>query len=432
MAISPDRLEISRLVHRFGFGPKPGEYAALVASGLAVARNTILNPPAVDLGLQSVIDPAPTDLGPFPTPNTPTAVTFAQNMRAQNADLVAWWLDRMVLANNGLTERMTWFWHGHWATAIGKVEYALPMKIQNETLRKYALGNFNQMASAMLQDAALQYWLDGNQNQKGAPNENLARELMELFTLGVGNYSEDDVKALARALTGFSVNRSSAVTTFNPAKHDASILSILGKSAIFDPPAAVNLLTSQDACTNFIANRLWFRFISTTTSIPDSAITSAFANRDLAATVKALATHSAMKNPINSQVKSPVEWFVSVAKALKITPSKLQNRAQVPNYLDKLAQVPFAPPNVGGWPYDEAWLNAASAQYRLAFADFLIKQGDLSPITNQTGDPFQQLADWLGIAEWSSRTKQVLRTVSGDPVRTTLIAICSPEYVVNG
>jgi uncharacterized protein (DUF1800 family) len=134
-----------------------------------------------------------------------------------------------------------------------------------------------------------------------------------------------------------------------------------------------------------------------------------------------------------SQVKSPVEWFVAVCRALKITPSTAQNRAQIINYLDKLGQVPFNPPNVGGWPYDEAWLNIASTQYRIGFTSFLLDQGDLSPIKGLTGLAMENaLADWLGIAEFSTRTKAVLRAPGLTSAQIVIAALCSPEYVVNG
>jgi uncharacterized protein (DUF1800 family) len=134
-----------------------------------------------------------------------------------------------------------------------------------------------------------------------------------------------------------------------------------------------------------------------------------------------------------SQVKSPVDWFVSVCRALKITPSMVKNPIQVLNYLDKLGQVPFNPPNVGGWPYDEAWLNIASTQYRIAFLGFLIPQGDLSPIAGLTGLQLEQaLADWLGIAEFTTRTKAVIRGTGLTSAQIMTIALCSPEYVVNG
>ena len=427
-----ERLEISRLIHRFGMGPKPGEFAQLVQSGVSNARTNILTPSATDAGLAKVAEPDLRDLGPRPQPNTPQVIPFANSMRKQNSDLLLWWLDRMVLADNALTERMTWFWHGHWATSIGKVEYALPMKIQNATLRNFALGNFADMSRAMVQDGALQYWLDGNQNQKGAPNENLARELMELFTLGVNHYTEDDIKNLAKALTGYSVTRSSGKITFDTKKHDATPISFLGKTASFDAISASDYLVSRDDCAAYITSRLWFRFISSLLPNSDQNIISAFAGRDILKAVTALASHPAMSDPVNSQVKSPIDWFVSVCRALQIVPSQVKVYGQIANYLDKLGQVPFIPPNVGGWPYDEAWLNVSSAQYRLAFAGYLVSIGNLSPLKNSTVEPAQFLADWLGVARWSSRTKTAFASAQADPARLTLLAISAPEYLVNG
>ncbi|NDE36287.1 MAG: DUF1800 family protein [Actinobacteria bacterium] len=110
-------------------------------------------------------------------------VAYATEKRAQLTSLTLWWLDRMVLSEHSLRERMTWFWHGHWATSYQKVDDALPMYLQNQTLRRNALGNFAQMSREMVNDAALIFWLDGQTNTIKAPNENLSRELMELFTL---------------------------------------------------------------------------------------------------------------------------------------------------------------------------------------------------------------------------------------------------------
>jgi uncharacterized protein (DUF1800 family) len=131
-------------------------------------------------------------------------------------------------------------------------------------------------------------------------------------------------------------------------------------------------------------------------------------------------------------VKSPVEWFISSCRALSITPSQLTNPNNLISYLNKLSQVPFSPPNVGGWPTDEAWLSSASAQFRFAFAQWFIKQGDISPISNLArGQRVDAIADWLGIAELSDRTKMALQGAEADPKRLILLALCSPEYIVS-
>ena len=432
MANTQDRLAISRLINRFGFGPKPGEYAALLAMGLTSAQSKLLTPPATDAGLTQVVEPDFPDRGPFPTPGTPERNTFAAAMQSDRLNLELWWLDRMVLADHALAERLTWFWHGHWATSLGKVEYARPMKMQNDTLRANALGNFNQMAQAMVIDPALMYWLDAGANVKQSPNENLARELMELFVLGVGRYTEDDVRGVARALTGYNVNRSASTFTFNSNKHDATSFSILGTTGTWDAASIIKFLVARSDNQKFITDRLWFRMMSTALPAP-SDISTAFANREILPVVQKMATYVTSADPLMSQVKSPVEWAVAACRALKVTPSKVQNRAQIINYLDKLGQYPFNPPNVGGWPFDEAWLNIASTQYRISFAGNLIAQGDLSPIAGLSGLTMENaLADWLGIPEFTLRTKAVIRSSGLTSAQIVSLALCSPEYVVNG
>ena len=432
MSSTQDRLTISRLISRFGFGPKPDEFASLLALGVDGARLKIMTVPALDSGLGQLSDPVMTDLGPFPKPNTPEVIPFSTARKKQLLDLTMWWLDRMVLADNALTERMTWFWHGHWATSSGKVEYALPMKLQNDLLRKYALGNFNEMARQMMTDAALLYWLDANQNTNKGPNENLARELMELFTLGVDRYSEDDIKNVARGLTGYQVERSSGVVTFNPKLHDSSSITFLNNTGTYSAQEIVDLLTHRGDSQKFITDRIWFRFISTVNPKPDS-LQNSFTNGDIFLFMKNLAAHPSISDPSNTQVKSPVEWFVGVCRALRLQPSKLNLYAQVPSYLDKLGQVPFVPPNVGGWPYDEAWLNLSSAQFRITFANYLIQQADLNFLKNVSGpQAVQDVMDLLGVAAFSQRTRAALRDVAADPKSLMMLAVCSPEYLVNG
>lgn len=432
IAVNPDRLALSRLVHRFGFGPKPGEFKSLLNMGLTRAQTTLLNPSSDDLGLSRVANIDFSDRGNFPPANTPARTDFTNNMKADRLALELWWLDRMALADHCLIERLTWFWHGHWATSLGKVEYARPMKAQNETLRKFAIGNFRDQAQSMVIDPALMYWLDAGSNVKTAPNENLSRELMELFTVGVGRYKETDVKAVARALTGYTVTRSSGIATFNPKKHDETSFTIFDTTSTWDASRIINLLVARDDNRSFITDRLWFRFMSTTLAKP-TEIESAFTSREILPAVKKMATYLTTADIGMGQVKSPVEWFVSLCRALKITPSAVKNSKQVINYLEKLGQVPFNPPNVGGWPYDEAWLNVASTQYRIAFLGILIDQADLSPMAGLSGAQMEvALAEWLGISEFSARTKAVFNDPGLTTAQIVTVALSSPEYLVNG
>jgi uncharacterized protein (DUF1800 family) len=427
------RLETARLFHRFGFGPRPGEFASALNVGIAATRVKIFKNPDVDLGLSKVSLLDVTDLGARPSQLDPRLATYKDEIRRQNSDLTTWWLDRMVLADFSLQEKATWFWHGHWATSIKKLNFALPMYKQHQTLQKHALGNFDEMVQAMLDDGALQFWLDGQENTAKSPNENLARELMELFTLGVGRYSETDVKELSRALTGIQVARTNGEVSFKKNRFDNGVKTILGSSQNFDRYSVGKFLVSQPNSQRFIAERVWFRYMSSQFPLPkNSEIERAFEGREIRELLLALASSDAMRDTRNEIVKSPVEWFVAVCRALSITPSKLTKNSALLNYLSKLAQVPFDPPNVGGWPTDDAWLSSASAQFRASFASWLIKQGDISPIANLApAERIQKTADLLGVVEWSSRTKSALEGNVKDPYRLILLAICSPEYLVS-
>ena len=431
--MNQQRLETSRLLQRFGFGPRPGEYAQALKSGVTATRTKVLTVPAVDAGAAQVVEPDITDLGKRPAANSKEIVPFSIALRYQTQQMTLWWLDRMALSDHGLTERMTWFWHGHWATSIQKLNYAMPLYIQNKTLRANCLGNFKEMSRAMINDAALQFWLDGQESTAKSPNENLGRELMELFVLGVDRYTEDDVKAAARALTGYQVEKSSGVVTFNAKRHDANPITILGTTQPFAGESLSDFLVARQDNATFIAERLWYRFISSTEAMPANfAAMKAFAGRDISAAVKAMASDPAIKDSKNDLVKAPVEWFIAACRALELTPSNLKTSGQLFNYLDKLGQVPFNPPSVGGWPAGEAWLSSATAQYRIAFAAWLIKQSELRGLKEiPVSSRVLKSADWLGVAEWSPRTQLALRGSLADPAQFALLALCSPEFIVS-
>jgi uncharacterized protein (DUF1800 family) len=285
----------------------------------------------------------------------------------------------------------------------------------------------------MFSDGAIQVWLDGGENTVKAPNENFSREMMELFLLGVNRYSETDVKELARAFTGYQVTRSSGAVVYNEKRRDTKSVTVLGKSAVMAPEDAIAHLVSQPNCAQFIAERIWYRFISSQEPLPaNHQMIGAFAGREIAPLLSTLINSADLANPQYEIVKSPVEWFVGVCRALSLTPSKLDSFTKLHGYLEKLSQVPFSPPNVGGWPTDEAWLSSASAQFRIAFATWLVNQADLSAIEAQVPEKrAAYLADLLAVVEWSPRTSGALREVRNMVPRLVILAICSPEYVVS-
>jgi uncharacterized protein (DUF1800 family) len=423
------RLATSRLVHRFAFGPKPGQYADLLRRGIGATQATVLEHGIADPGVESLTAPTLPNLGPSPPAGTAANVAYWKVINDQQLELVSWWLDRMYLSDYPLTERMTWFWHGHWATAISKVVYPIPMQRQNNTLRRFALANFEDMAKAMVVDGALNYWLDNEENYVTSPNENLARELMELMTLGVNNFTQDDVTAAARALTGYSTNYFTGAVTFDSEQHYAKPVTILGKTADLNAESLAALLVSRPENAKFIADRMWFRFVSGTTK-PPASLAASFSGRDSSSLVNALVHSSAWNDPANPLVKAPVEWFVGACRALRVQPSRMSaNDTQWS--LSQMGQIPFNPPNVGGWPYGQAWLSGVAFQYRFELAQSIVTVGDLSPLSVPKSKMVQACADWLGVPEWSRRTGSALAAATGTPSELAVAALLSPEYVVS-
>ena len=439
-----DRLAIARLAHRVGFGPKPGQFGKMLKQGFKVSAQQLLQAGLPDYGdVKTAIGIA--DLGAQPKQNSEAFPPYKAAKQAQLRNMSLWWLDQMVVQEHPFVERMTWFWHGHWATSYSKVYEPLLMFDQIARLRKHAIGDFSQMCEEMILDGALIYWLDGQLNTASSPNENLSRELLELFTLGVNRYSENDVKEAAKALSGIRVVKNSGLVTKEPRRSYFGTSTILGTTGNFESATLARYLSMTAACQSFIPERLTYRFISPASSMMSIPIKpavrtkssaymmrEAFGTRQILPTMKALVFSESFKDPINSQVKSPVEWVVSVFRALRITPSTCSQPDELLKLLDTLGQRPFFPPSVGGWPADEAWLSVASSQNFIQAAQVFVSEGDLSPLIKVAKqDRVDALADWLGVAEWSDRTRAAFDGALRDPARLTALAICSPEYLVS-
>ena len=441
---SAERMAIARLVHRIGFGPKPGQFGKMLKQGFKVSAKQLLSSGLPDYGdVKTAIGIA--DLGTQPKPNSELLAPYNESKRAQLRNMSLWWLDQMVGQDFPFVERMTWFWHGHWATSYSKMNEPLVMFDHIARLRKHAIGDFSQMCEEMVLDGGLIYWLDGQLNTANSPNENLSRELLELFTLGVNNYSETDVKEAAKALSGLRVVKSSGLVTKDPKRSYIGTSTILGTTGNFESATLARFLSLTAACQSFIPERLTYRFISPRSSMMSDPmkpseqkkssahiIKKAFAARQILPTMEALVFSKDFQNPINSQVKSPLEWLVSVLRAVRITPSTCSQPDLLLTLLDTLGQRPFFPPSVGGWPADEAWLSVASSQTLIQSAQVIVSEGDLSPLSKVSKkERIDALADWLGVAEWSDRTRAAFDGALRDPARLAALAICSPEYLVN-
>ncbi len=422
-----ERDAVRRLLQRLGLGPRRGELDAAAAAGFD-ATLTALTTPGPDAGAAAT--PAPTFAAVERKPKDPAS---AQALRQQRTQLVAWWLDRMAVADRPFPERMTWFWHGHFATSIQKVRLAGLMAVQNATQRRLGTGDFRALAQAMAVDPAMLIWLDGGGNRVGRPNENLAREFMELFTLGVGHYTEDDVRAAARALTGWAVDVTNATASLVPRRHDPGPETVLGRS-VGDAPSLVDELVALPVSPQFVAGRVWTRFVSDTPPGPATlaSLVDAYGpGHDITALVRAAASSAAFRDPGSVIVREPVLWLVNALRALAVPASKLPP-APLAAGLTGLGQVPFAPPNVGGWPAGTPWLTTASALARLNVARALVTVGDVSPVADApVSSRVAATTALLGLPTLTPRTAAALSPLAGNPPQLVAAALASPEGCVS-
>jgi uncharacterized protein (DUF1800 family) len=415
-----DREKVAHLLRRATFGPTAEEVDAAESRGPAATLDALFSPAAPDAGAART--PLPR-LGPVVNEKTDRA----EQIRAVGT----WWLDRMVQAEHQLHEKLTFFWHGHWATSADKVKSGPLMLAQQQTLFRTALGALSTQVHAMLRDPALIVWLDGQKNTEKAPNENLARELMELFTLGVGHYTEQDVREGARALTGWVVDQKSATATLNPKRHDTRPKTILGRTGDFDADGFADILLAEPACPQFIVRRLWLRYCSDA-PVPPAVLDRATAQPTTAAMLRELLTADGH----TELVKQPVEWLVGALRQLQIRPADLTDaqRKQLTAGLAQLGQVPLRPPSVGGWPSGAAWLTTSATQARLKLAQTLAARAPTAVLDRLTAAPAAQrpaaLARLLVVDRFTARTEAVLTPAANDARRLLALGLASPEYAV--
>jgi uncharacterized protein (DUF1800 family) len=440
MATSQDRALIGHLLRRSGFGASGAEIDAATAAGYPATLAALFTPTA-DPGVAATPPPSAATLAEPANGSSPAQKKAANTRRAQQSyDLVAWWIARLTAAQQPWTEKRTFFWHGHFATSIQKVRSAALMLLQNETMRTLGGGDFRTLMRTMFTDPAMMLWLDAEGSTAKAPNENLARESMELFSLGVGNYTETDVRQAALALTGWRLNRTSGAAVFAPRSHAPGPETILGKTASFDVDSFTDLLMAQPVNARFITSRMWFRLASSD-AVPADTLARLIAaygpGRDLTALARAVFSDAAFTGDAAryALVKQPVEYVVGTLRALKITPPSSgsdKNSAVLRTVLNGLGQVPFAPPNVGGWPSGRLWLTTAATQSRITFAEWAAAAGDLSEVADAAPNArIDAAAHLLGVDAFSDRTRAALADVAADPRALVALALLSPEYAVN-
>ena len=307
--------------------------------------------------------------------------------------LKAWWIYRMLFSPDPLTERLSLVWHNHFATSNLKVNDLAAMKQQNELFRELGRCPFGELLKEVVQTPALLIWLDAPTNRKGQPNENLAREVMELFTLGIGNYSEKDIKEAARALTGWTVSKQTFYN--NRQRHDEEEKTILGQTGRFDGDAFIEMLSAHPATSHRLAWRIcqWLmgENVVSTSGLDELAAGLLERRLDIGWAVETVLRSKAFfaEPNLGTRVSCPLEFVVAGVRALELfkrPPSTLV----LAEWATRMGQDLFYPPNVGGWSGGRNWLSTQTIVARANFAVALV-QGELSP----NGEPL----DLAGFAD---------------------------------
>lgn len=368
--------EASHLLGRSQFGYTPDELEAATTRGPAETIERLLNAQPESVEFQQA-EPA----------LRKTALATAEI-----TDLKIWWLYRMWTSANPLIEKMSLLWHNHFATSFDKVRSVSQMLNQNELIRQHALGDFQQLLHGMSRDTAMLIWLDGNANRKRHPNENFAREIMELFALGVGNYTEKDIQEAARAFSGWHVRE--GAFWFNQSQHDDTEKTVFGRTGNFDGAAIVDLCLAQPACPRFLAMKLLKTFVC---SEPKQELTEAVAARIrqhdfvMLPVLRELLSSRAFFDEANrrSMIKSPLDLVVGSLRALAAT----VKWPSIAKLLANLGQDIFEPPSVKGWEGGRLWINSSSMLLRTNFATELACTEQLARLRTGVTDGAGEMSD---------------------------------------
>jgi hypothetical protein len=363
-----DRKWADHLYRRAAFGATLDELRAAERRGPAAT---------LDLLLQG--EPGCDDL--LPALMTAGEYTAAANNAAQ---LRGWWLYCMLHSGHPLREKLTLFWHNHFATSIAKVNSTKEMFNQNKLLRERALGKFGPFLLAISKDAAMLHWLDSNSNIKGKPNENYAREVMELFSLGVGHYTEKDIREAARAFTGWHTDSDGFGFEFNAGLHDDGVKTVLGQTGNWNGDDVVRIILKQQAAALFLVRKLYHFYVSETHEPPDTflePLAESFrrSEYDIAALVRTMlaSRHFYSDYAFRQRIKSPVEYVLGAVRSIyREYDAKDKNhqpltQQDLVRHIDTMGQLLFAPPNVKGWRGAKAWLNTSTVLARDNFAQAL-------------------------------------------------------------
>ncbi|NNC76178.1 MAG: DUF1800 domain-containing protein [Acidimicrobiia bacterium] len=410
-----NRERISHVVRRLGFGPRPDLVAGFDDIDAAVAG-------MIDISQAAATPPV---IAP------PDDIEAGQTQGSVD-DGVRFWFEQLISSDTPLLERMVWFWHDHFATSVRKVKFPYLMWIQHLTLRRHATGSFADLLYAIAIDPAMLIYLDGTRNARDQINENFGREVMELFTMGRGSYTEDDVVASARAFSGWVVNLPGRRFTealgdpwtavFVPRRHDNDSKTLLGISGGHDAAAAVEILLDQPATAEYVGGKLFADLVGRR---PDPAetrrIAAAFRNRyqvmDLIGAIVAEPAFLA-DDAVFARVRTPLERGVGLVQAFGVS---RRGPEVIGRVLRNLDFVPWQPPNVAGYPDGGRLLDPSRMAHGFDLMGVVDRNlPDLSATEVMTS---------LGIHDVSDPTFTTLEKVR-EPTARIALATSSPEYVL--
>lgn len=377
---SASRLSVDdarHLLTRVGFGATSAEIAAYVGQTRASAVRSLL---AGGRMVARTAAPGWVDEPIVPAAqvrqlnDTERAALREQQLR-RAVELRAWWIGEMLDTDAPLAERMTLFWHNHFVSSQVKVRANQLMYRQNTLFRQHALGSFASLLRAVARDPAMVIYLDSSTNRKGRPNENFARELMELFTLGEGQFGEHDVREAARAFTGWSIDPQTGAFLYRPLAHDDGEKTVLGRTGRLNGDEVIEILLAHPRTAEWITAKLWREFVS---PAPDDIEVRRVAARlrasgyQVSVALRELLLSSAFWSSQNraTLIKSPVDLVVGTVRQLGI---EVPERTGLALATAALGQNLFAPPNVKGWPGGEAWINSTSLLARKQFVERLLR-----------------------------------------------------------
>jgi hypothetical protein len=377
-----DERSAAHLLRRAGFGGTPAEIARYVGTPAGRAVDGLIAlPPAQEAGGPSDLYSPVSLVARYgrrryrrlaPADRKALIKEIRRNELRSMVALRVWWLNRMLSTPAPLQEKMTLHFHGHFTTSpILKGVSPTMIYAQNQLFRAYALGNVRELTRAVAKDPAMLCYLDNRFNVKGRPNENFARELMELFTLGVDHYTEEDVRQSARAWTGWRFDPFTERAYFDPRLHDDGVKTFLGRSGNFNGDDIVDIIYAQPQAARFWATWLLGKFVY---NDPEPALTDGVAallrahDFELAPVVSALLRSNVFFSPraYRARVKSPVEFVVGTYKSLDAGPIDRRVIAA----LKQMGELPFYPPNVAGWPGGANWLTSVTM---IARQNFLVR-----------------------------------------------------------